>query len=99
MDLVQLKCLDCGAQLNLDLENIQAFCPYCGAKLMIDSVTLAKLLSEREKTKQVEIKEQEITKRMQDNNRAGFKNELLFWLAPLIFFAALMLIMWLVFNH
>lgn len=99
MNLIQMKCENCGAQLNLDLDNIQAFCPYCGTKLMIDSDTLSKVLKEREKTKQIEVKEQEMTKRMQDNHKAHFKKDLLFWLAPLLFFLALMLMVWFFLGH
>jgi len=99
MNLVQMKCENCGAQLNLNLDNIQAFCPYCGTKLMIDSDTLSKVLKEREKTKQIEVKEQEMTKRMQDNHKARFKKDLLFWLAPLLFFLALMLMVWFFLGH
>ena len=63
MKLVEMKCNNCNASLNIDLDNLQAFCPFCGQKLMIDFDQLASLLKEKEKTKQEAIKQNEITRR------------------------------------
>lgn len=63
MKLIDLKCNSCGANLKLDPENIQAFCQYCGKKLLIDMDKLSEVLKEKEKTKQIIEKEQHITKR------------------------------------
>lgn len=63
MKFIDLKCKNCGADLKLDSENIQAFCQYCGSKLLIDMDKLSEVLKEKEKTKQVIEKEQHITKR------------------------------------
>lgn len=38
--------------LDLDLDNLIAYCPYCGNKILIDVEQLVELLTEREKTKQ-----------------------------------------------
>ncbi len=52
MNTTPLKCENCGSVLNLDLNNISAFCPYCGQKLLIDSDTL---IVEKEKTRRMQI--------------------------------------------
>lgn len=65
MRLVKLSCSNCNAQLNIDLDHLQAFCPYCGQKLMIDFDQLGRVLSEKEKTKRAFNKEEEKTKRIQ----------------------------------
>ena len=63
MKLIDLKCEHCGANLKLEPDNLQAFCQYCGNKLLIDMDRLSDVLKEKEKTKQVIEKEQHITKR------------------------------------
>ena len=52
MKLVKLNCKNCGAQIDIDLDRLQSFCPYCGQKLLIDIDQLGELLKEKEKTKQ-----------------------------------------------
>lgn len=80
MNFIDLKCKNCGADLKLDPENIQAFCQYCGSKLLIDMDKLSEVLKEKEKTKQVIEKEQHITKRKEmdynykkDKEKSDFK--------------------------
>lgn len=90
MNLIQMECKNCGSQLDLDLNNIQAFCPYCGVKLMIDSETLSKVLSEKERTRQIEVKEQEETKRQEANHKAEIKKDILSFILP---FGALLLLL------
>lgn len=51
----ELTCFKCGGSLNLDLDNMQSFCPYCGEKLMIETNQLSKILSEKEKTKRLQM--------------------------------------------
>ena len=63
MKFIELKCNNCGADLKLELENMQTFCQYCGSKLLIDMDNLSEVLKEKEKTKQVIGKEEHITKR------------------------------------
>lgn len=65
MKLINMQCNSCGAQLDIDLEHLQAFCPHCGQKLMMDFVLLGQVLSEKEKTKRVTKLEEELTKRTQ----------------------------------
>lgn len=64
MRLVSLKCQNCNAQLELDIDNLQAYCPYCKAKLMLDFDQLGDILAEKEKTMRASIHEEESTKRM-----------------------------------
>ena len=61
MKLVETKCNNCHADLELDLENLQAFCPYCGHKLVFD-FDVDKLIAEREKTKRAQDKLKESTR-------------------------------------
>ncbi len=56
MGFIELKCNNCGANIELDLENLQAYCPYCGQKLMLEVSSLDQVLKEREKTKQAMVK-------------------------------------------
>lgn len=57
-----MKCENCGATLDLDLDNLLAYCPYCGNKLLIDVSQLGQILTEREKTK----REEQRTKQAQE---------------------------------
>ena len=51
MNLINLKCSNCNANLELDLDNIQAYCPYCGQKLLFDTDQIGSIITEKEKTK------------------------------------------------
>jgi uncharacterized membrane protein YvbJ len=57
MNTFSVNCPNCGAPINLDLDNIAKFCGQCGSKIMLDVETIQRLLIEKEKTKQVEAKE------------------------------------------
>lgn len=63
MQLVKMKCNNCDAQLDVDLDNLQAYCPYCGQKLMLDFGQLAWALDEKEKTKRTVKREEQKTVR------------------------------------
>ena len=79
LNLVSVKCPDCGAALSIEEGRKQAFCSYCGAKLLIenkneyvirkiDEAEVAKQEKEREiRLKEIEA-EQEINK---SKNKAG----------------------------
>ena len=60
-----MRCNSCGQQLDIDLDNLQAHCPYCGQKMMIDFEQLSVVLQEKEKTKQLADQESNKTKRTQ----------------------------------
>ena len=61
MNFIKLTCSNCNAQLDVDMDNMQLYCPYCGQKLLFNLRQMDKVLSEKEKTK----REQEKTKRVQ----------------------------------
>ena len=62
----KMVCEHCGASLNLNTDNLIAFCPYCGHKIIIDIGQLGDLLTEKERTKreeQITYREKEKTER------------------------------------
>lgn len=63
MRLVEFTCGNCGAQLDIDLDHLQAYCPFCGKKLMMDFDKLDRVLTEKEKTKRTVEQETQQTKR------------------------------------
>lgn len=52
MDILNVKCSGCGASVEVDLDNLKAFCPYCGSKLQMNIEDLSSVLIKREETKQ-----------------------------------------------
>ena len=50
MKLIKMKCPSCGADLELDGEKPQAFCTYCGQKIMIDDEVQRLKLADAERT-------------------------------------------------
>lgn len=56
INIIHLKCQNCDANLELDMDHLIAFCPYCGQRLLIDIDNLSEILLEKEKTKREEIK-------------------------------------------
>ena len=65
MKLIKMNCNNCGAQLDIDLDNLNAYCPYCGKKLLISIDQLGSVLAERERTKRTLGKEEYKIKREQ----------------------------------
>ena len=63
MRLVEFTCGNCSAQLDIDLDHLQAYCPFCGKKLMMDFDKLDRVLTEKEKTKRTVEQETQQTKR------------------------------------
>lgn len=55
MQMFEYKCKNCGANLQLDLDNLQGYCQHCGNAVMIESATLSQLMMEREKTRQIKM--------------------------------------------
>lgn len=93
MNLIKLNCNSCNAPLELDLDNMQAYCPYCGNKLMFDVDQIGLIYAEREKTKRVEIVENEKTKRKlsefeHDTKSKRFKGSLLAFILLVIVISA-----------
>lgn len=80
-----IKCENCKAEVNLDFDNLIGFCPYCGAKLVLDlEEDLGSVLIEKEKTKQSKEK----------TSRAAIKgaNDLKKTMMDNMFFIVMMLI-------
>ena len=65
MRLIKMRCQNCDGMLDINLDNLQVYCPYCGQKLMMDFEQLGQVLAEKEKTKRAFDKEEHITKRAQ----------------------------------
>jgi DNA-directed RNA polymerase subunit RPC12/RpoP len=55
MNIIKMKCSNCGADLELDLDHLMIYCPYCGEKLLIDVGNYDNVLVEKEKTKQKNV--------------------------------------------
>lgn len=53
--IVIMECPGCKANLEIDFENMIGFCPYCGKKLIYNPEGMSYLLTEKEKTKRVNI--------------------------------------------
>ena len=68
MKLIKLKCSNCNAPLEVDIDNLVAYCPYCGQKLLFDLEQMERVLAEKEQTKRAKERTkraQEATKRTQ----------------------------------
>ncbi len=71
MNLIKLNCQNCDGKLDIDIDNMIAYCPYCGQKLLFDVEQMNTVFAEREKTKRAQEKtkrEQEKTKRIELEN-------------------------------
>lgn len=62
MKLIKLNCNNCNAPLEFDVDKLQAYCPYCGQKLLIDLEVMGRILAEKEQTK----RSKEKTKRAEE---------------------------------
>lgn len=72
MKFIELTCRNCGATLEVDVDRLQAYCPYCGKKLLFDLDQMETVLSEKERTKRAV----EATKRAQEKTeRIRLQNE------------------------
>ena len=68
MKLIKLKCNNCNAPLEVDIDNLIAYCPYCRQKLLFDLDQMERVLAEKEQTKRAREKtkrSEEVTKRVQ----------------------------------
>lgn len=73
-NIIHLKCQNCGAALDLDMDNLIAYCPYCGRKLLFDIDQLGNILIEKEKTKQKVIDRDIETKRIENERKKNRDN-------------------------
>lgn len=63
MKFLKMKCNNCNAPLDVDLDRLQAYCPYCGQKLMMDFDQVALVLAEKERTRRTVEREEHQTVR------------------------------------
>lgn len=75
MRLVQTTCNKCGAQLDIDLDHLVAFCPYCGVRSLMDFEKIDRVLTEKEKTKRAIEHDVQETKRTQMAYEYEFKKD------------------------
>ncbi|MDO4183016.1 MAG: hypothetical protein Q4E12_05360 [Coriobacteriia bacterium] len=70
---LSMDCEKCGAHLDLDLENLVKFCPYCGNKIMLDPSALRDVLLAKEETKRqtLEYQHEDAIRREEDEKRPG----------------------------
>ncbi len=82
MRLIEMKCQNCAAPLEIDLDNLQVYCQYCGEKLMIDVENLGDILYEKEKTKQVteETKKAQVVAEQKKHSNNTIVKVILIWL-------------------
>ena len=62
---MKTKCNNCGADLEMDLDKLMSYCPYCRSKLLIEVDELAQIIKEKETTKRATVREEQRTKRQQ----------------------------------
>ena len=62
MKLIKLTCSNCGAQLELDADRRQAFCTYCGEKLLLDdeSIHITNRIIDEARLKEAEVRLREL---------------------------------------
>ena len=99
MRLTQMKCQNCNQNLDIDLDHLTSFCPYCGTKLMFDMEKLNEVLVAKEQTKQKELEyEHEINMKKIESEEAdkeekkNNKNTIIIAIA----FAVVILFSWLI---
>ena len=73
--LIILECPGCKANLEFDKDNLMAFCPYCGKKLIYNFDGISYVLSEKEKTKRASLSAIEKTKRFEAQKNAEIELE------------------------
>ena len=94
MKLINLKCSNCGADLQVDSERKQIFCTYCGTKLLVDDETIhitnrfvdeARLKEAEVRLKEIEYEhERELREEtLRQKQRKTYRISLLIYLAAL----------------
>ena len=97
-----IKCDNCNASIEVNYEKLLGFCPYCGTQLHFDINQVEDILKERERTKQVELRETGLTKRARYENEKENKainakkivtlSILCVWICSVVFIAILSVI-------
>ena len=95
MKLVNLRCENCGAELEIDLEKNQAFCSYCGSKHMLqdDSVRITKHIIDEARLKEAELRMKELEyahekelreETLREEQKKAFRTALILYFAAII---------------
>lgn len=85
--VLDTKCQNCGADIDLNLDNLIGFCPYCGTKLLVDPIAFKEVLIEKEKTKRASMKfahEKELIDSAEEKDAKLFKLKLAIGIAGAI---------------
>ena len=62
MKLINMRCVNCGAELEIDAERKQAYCPYCGVQLLLDdeSIHITNRFIDEARLKEAEVRLKEL---------------------------------------
>ena len=62
MKLMNMRCSNCGAELEIDADRKQAFCSYCGAKLLFDDeeIHITSRIVDEARLKEAEVRLREV---------------------------------------
>ncbi len=88
MKLIKLTCDKCGASLNIDPDNRIAFCPYCGAKLLINDESIR--IVDEARLREISLEEERQRRQWQkeDDERLAVKQwhrkVVLFFVIPIL---------------
>lgn len=97
MKLISMICPHCGAQLSIDLDRRQAFCQYCGTKLLLDdenSININNRIVDEARLKEAEVRLKELEYQhereiRQETIRKEQKRS--FWISVAVFFVVLLI--------
>ncbi len=81
MRLIDLRCPNCGAVLRMDMDNMAAYCTYCGSRLFIETNDFGRVVAEKEQTKRTQYVQQGMSNRFnyqqyQITERQKFEKEM-----------------------
>jgi len=103
MKLISMECPSCKANLELDIDNLIAYCPYCGKKLLFDLDQMQNIIAEKEKTKQIkliqdhQLEKLKLQKEIDKNDsRETIAILLLHFLGPIIAIALGIFLFWII---
>ncbi len=92
MRLVSLMCPQCGAQLQIDVDRSQAFCQYCGAKLLLDdestTININQRIIDEARLKEAEVRLKELE--YQHEISHAYTKEKRSWRTMLLVYVALL---------
>ena len=88
--MINLTCTNCGASLDVDLDNMIVYCPFCGQKLMIDADQLSNIIEQKELTKRKDLEykhEKDMAEMKQKQSKSDFGQAMLtLFIILLLFF-------------